>query len=148
MTRTGPFPLPGRQVERGVCRMPKTHDYRHTYRGPGGVLSACRIRVYDTGGGQTVVIATDLGRGTSVTGAVTPLANEIEGSHCADPSRRMLWVEHYRYADTLPGWGAAPVETFHLVTFTRADDGTLTAPRWHRLGRADIEALIGQPVED
>ncbi len=148
MTRTGPFPLPGHQVERGGRRMPKTHDYRHTYQGLRGAPSPWRIRVYDTGGGQTVVIATALGRGTSVPGAVAPLANAIEGSHCADPSRRMLWVEHYRYADTLPGWGAAPVETFHLVTFTRADDGTLTAPRWHRLGRADIEALIGQPVED
>ncbi len=127
--------------------MPPTHDYTYRYRGPRGSYGDCRIRVYEAPG-QTVVIASDLGGGVSGTAAAARIATELERRHGPDPARPLVWVEHYRYGGDLAGSPGGRVETFHLVTFRRADDGTLYAPeRWH-LGRAGVEALIGEPIED
>ncbi len=115
--------------------MPLTHDYRHHFRGLHGCPSVCRIRVYRGSAKVTIIIATELeeeNRGTSITNAAEVLATELEQCHCPDPGERLLWVEHYPpRASTGPR--PACRAHFALVTFTRADDGTLHSPHWRAL---------------
>ncbi len=122
--------------------MPQTHDYRHHFRGWQGCPSVCRIRVYRGSAGATIILATELegeNRGTSITNAAEALATELERRHCPDPGERMLWVEHY---PPRASGGRQPACRAHfaLVTFTRADDGTLHSPHWRH---STSEALAG-----
>ena len=128
--------------------MPQTHDYRHHFRGWQGCPSVCRIRVYRGSAGATIIIATELegeNRGTSITNAAEVLSTALERRHCPDPSERMLWVEHYPARE---GAGRRPACRAHyaLVSFTRADDGTLHCPHWRHISSEELVRLLDRLV--
>ncbi len=117
-----------------------THDYQHEFHvGPGPAL-ACRIRVYDAGD-ATVIIATDPDEGPVAPASLAVLATALERRHCPDPARPLVWVAQH-------GPGADPRQPFEegysQVTFTRAEDGKLSAPQWRPLERAAVEMLVGE----
>ncbi len=129
--------------------MPQTHDYRHHFRGLHGCPSVCRIRVYRGSAGATIIVATELegeNRGMSITNAAEVLATELERRHCPDPGARMLWVEHYPPRE---GAGRRPACRAHyaLVSFARADDGTLHSPHWRHITSAGLAGLLDRLVD-
>ena len=129
--------------------MPQTHDYRHHFQGLHGCPSVCRIRVYRGSAGATIIVATELGgenRGTSITNAAEILATELERRHCPDPGERLLWVEH---DPARKGAGRRPACRTHdaLVSFTRADDGTLHCPHWRHITSEGLARLLDRLVD-
>jgi hypothetical protein len=117
--------------------MPKLDEYTYQLRGALGFTTAYRIRVYRHAG-VTVVVASDTGDGTSLARVAEGLAGALERRHSPDPAGHFAWIEH--------AGGAGRPEGFVRVTFARAEDGTLHAPRREALPRAAVEALIGEPL--
>ncbi len=129
--------------------MPQTHDDWHHFRGLHGCPSVCRIRVYRGSAGATIIIATELegeNRGTSITNAAEVLATALERRHCPDPGERLLWVEH---SPPRAGAGRRPACRAHfaLVTFTRADDGTLHRPHWRHITSEELGEVLERLVD-
>jgi hypothetical protein len=142
----------------------KREDRIYRYRGEWGERSHCRFRLYEQPA-QTVVIATELpdNPGTSVTTFAEYLATMICTQYELLPER-LRWIEHH------PGRGAhgRRVESFDLVTFTFRSDPPpwlshvswnlayrqrpslfhFTDPRWQRITREEVEALIGERLGD
>ena len=77
-------------------------DYVHAFRGPSGVRSACRLRLYlpdeaklgEALGDAPLVIVSELADnpGTSVTNAIEQIAAEVMDSH--DLRRVPVFAEH------------------------------------------------------
>jgi hypothetical protein len=132
-------------------------DYVHAFRGPSGVRSACRVRLYMPGeegaalGDAPVMIVSELANnpGTSVTNAIKQIAAEVMDSHT--PKRVPIIVEHYP-----PDATGGGEEAFDLVVFAyyqvrevlrggiwRKEIGS---PTWKPLGRRAVEVLVGGPV--
>ncbi len=107
--------------------------YRHHYRGPAGA---------------TISVATELAGengGTAITNAAEVLATELERRHCPDPGERMLWVEQ---SPPRAAAGRRPACRAHyaLVSFTRADDGTLHSPHWRHSTSEGLAGLLDRLV--
>jgi hypothetical protein len=137
--------------------MRQTEDYIHAFRGPSGVRSACRIRLYqpekedEAFGDAPVAIISELvaNPGTSVTNAIEQLAAEIIDAY--DLGRVPIFIEHYPPEAT--GGGE---ETFDLVVFAHhevkevmsgnARRKELGPPTWKPLGRCAVEVLVSHPV--
>ena len=93
-------------------------DYIHAFRGPFGVRSACRVRLYrpeeagEVLGDASVVIVSELANnpGTSVINAVEQIATEVMDAQ--DFRRVPVFVEHYP-----PEATGGQEETFDLVVF-------------------------------
>lgn len=134
-------------------------DTTHRYHGFRGCESRCRIRIYDpTPAGVPVVIATELddNPGTSITNLAEQLAAEVLVRHLphrdgAEPP--LLWIEHYpprryvrdehdydlvRFAHWNPRWQRKPFG--HVLEVGQ--------PSWFPLSRAEVEALIGEPLPE
>ena len=136
-----------------------THDYIHTFRGPSGVRSACRVRLYlpdeedKTLDDAPVVIVSELpdNPGTSVTNAVEQIAAEVIDAHSLALERVPVFVEHYPPEATGRG-----EETFDLVVFGHHEVQEIVrggvwrkevgSPTWKPLDRRAVEVLVGSPV--
>ncbi len=78
-------------------------DYVHAFRGPSGVRSACRVRIYlfdeagEALGDAPVAVFFELpdNPGTSVTNAIEQLAAEVMDAHGFSLGRIPIFVEHY-----------------------------------------------------
>lgn len=134
-----------------------TEDYTHAFRGPSGVRSACRVRVYlpDEAGealrDAPVVVLSELpdNPGTSVTNAVEQLAAEVMDAHALP--RVPIIIEHYPSEST-----GGREETFDLVVFAHHEvwevmrgglwRREIGAPTWKPLGRRAVEILVGTTV--
>ena len=134
-----------------------TQDYVHAFRGPSGVRSACRVRLYlpdqegEALGDAPVVIVSELpdNPGTSVTNAIEQLAAEVMDAH--DLESVPVFVEHYPPAAT-----GGREETFDLVAEDHHEvrevvrggvwRKELGSPTWKPLGRWAVEDLVGNPV--
>lgn len=132
-------------------------DYIHAFRGPSGVRSACRVRLYqpDEEGealsDAPVAIISELAAnpGTSVTNAIEQLAAEIVDAYGL--GRVPVLIEHYPPEAT--GGGE---ETFDLVVFAHHEvmnvmrggiwRKELGSPTWKPLGRRALEVLVGGPA--
>jgi hypothetical protein len=136
-------------------------DYTHAFRGPSGVRSACRARLYlpgaaesgETLGDAPVVIVSELpdNPGTSVTNAVEQIAAEVIDAHALALGRVPVFVEHYP-----PEATGGKEETFDLVVFGHHEVREVMRggvwckeigpPTWKPLGRRTVEVLVGSPV--
>ena len=136
-------------------------SYTHVFRGPSGVHSACRVRLYlpdtteqgETLGDAPVVIVSELpvNPGTSVTNAIEQIAAEIMDAHVLALGCVPIFVEHYP-----PEASGRGEETFDLVVFRHhvlwevVRGGVwhkeIGQPTWRPLGRHVVEVLVGSPV--
>lgn len=132
-------------------------DYIHAFRGPSGVRSACRVRLYMPGeegesfGDAPVAIVSELANnpGTSVTNAIEQIAAEVMGAHTL--TRVPVFVEHYPPEST-----GGREETFDLVVFAHDEvrevlrgsiwRKEIGSPTWKPLDRRAVEVLVGYPV--
>jgi hypothetical protein len=137
-------------------------DYTHAFRGPSGVRSACRVRLYlpdaakagEALGDTPVVIISELPNnpGTSVTNAIEQLATEVMDAHDDLVLGRVpVFIEHYP-----PEATGGRKETFDLVIFGYHEVREVVRgglwckevgpPSWKPLDRCAVEILVGSPV--
>jgi hypothetical protein len=101
-----------------------THDYIHAFRGPSGVRSACRLRLYLPDEEDKILddvpvaIVSELPDNpvtsvTSVTNAIEQIAAEVMDAHSLALEPVPVFVEHYPPEATGRG-----EETFDLVVFS------------------------------
>ncbi len=103
------------------------HITRFEYRGLGNAPSACELEVtHHLDRGLSVVVATDIGEGTSVTNFAEQLATLVVERYGIDPTR-LIWLEHYQ-ADRYEG----AEETWDLVSFTWHGK-VASSPKWKHL---------------
>ncbi len=132
-------------------------DYAHAFRGPSGVRSACRVRIYlpdeegEALGDAPVVVISELpdNPGTSVTNAIEQIAAEVMHAHAL--GRVPVFVEHYP-----PEAVGGRDETFDLVVFAHYEVREIVRggiwrkevgpPTWKPLGRRAVEVLVGTTV--
>jgi hypothetical protein len=137
--------------------MTPTEDYIHAFRGPSGVRSACRVRLYlpdeeyEALGDAPVVIFSELAANsaTSVTNAIEQLAAEVVDA--LTPKCLPVFVEHYPPEST-----GGREETFDLVVFAHNEikevlrggiwRKELGSPIWKLLDRRAVEVLVGGPA--
>ncbi len=130
-----------------------TEDYIHAFRGPSGVRSTCRVRLYMPAeedvalGDVPVVIVSELANnpGASVTNAVEQIAAEVMAAH--DLETTPVFVEHYPLEVT-----GGHEETFDLVVFAHHEvkevlrsgiwRKELGSPTWKPLDRCAVEVLV------
>ncbi|MGH2411813.1 MAG: hypothetical protein ACRDGS_15840 [Chloroflexota bacterium] len=139
--------------------MGKTHDYRYQYHGfwrPGGI---CRIRVFEEEDRPPVVLCSELpeNANTSVTNMAEYLAAEIIRAHFPQrfdaTDEPIIWIEHY---GPLFGESAASYARVHFASYRPRQvlqPGGLMrlrigGPQWEHICRVDVEALIGQSLDD
>jgi hypothetical protein len=138
-------------------------DYIHAFRGPTGIRSACRVRLYlpdvsepgETLEDAPVVIVSELpdNPGTSVTNAIEKIAAEVMDAHRFAMGRAPVFVEHYP-----PRVTGGRDETFDLVVFAHHEvrevmrggiwHKEIGSPTWKPLDRRVVEVLVGSPVQD
>ena len=142
-------------------------DYTHTFCGPTGIRSACRVRFYlpdaaepgetlgEALGDAPVVIVSELpdNPGTSVTNAIEQIAAEVMVAHRLAMGRAPVLVEHYP-----PRVTGGRDETFDLVVFANYEvrevirggiwQKEIGSPTWKPLDRCAVEVLVGSPVLD
>lgn len=113
------------------------------YTGYGNGPSRCRIRLYHLASGIMLVIASELpdNCGTPMTNFAAELATAVR-EWFVEPGRGMFWIEYN------PGQGNGQAqETFNRVLF-RWDGHQYTDPQRKRWSRRQVEALIGEALED
>ena len=134
-------------------------DCVHDFRGPSGVRSACRVRLYlpdmakpgETLDDAPLVIVSELADnpGTFVTNAIEQIAAEVMYSRTL--TRVPVFVEHYA-----PESNGGCKETFDLVVFAHHEvrevmrgglwRKEIGPPAWKPLGRRAVEVLVGFSV--
>jgi hypothetical protein len=116
-------------------------QYLLDFRGPNGYPSRCQIQLFRQ---TSLVIATDIDQGTSVTNGCEIIASEVVRQYGVCP-HRMLFIEQYR--------PDGPHRTTDLVRFTVTDDehgaGQLRHPRWIHIPLAEFSRMVqlAQDVE-
>lgn len=136
-------------------------DYEHRYAASNGFEARARVRLFEPRpeereAGPVVILSEPPASydGPSVTNNVGQLAAEVV-MRFALPSSQTVFIEHYP-----PEAGPfGDRETFDLVTFD-VEEPTLRpawpgrwvlalgGPSWQRVERADVEELLGRPIED
>jgi hypothetical protein len=115
-----------REFEHGI-------PYPFEYRAENGFNAVCEIRVFQHGG-KTIVVATDLDVGPSVTNNVERIATLLRGRGI----RWDVFLEHYFNRPD-----AERPETFDFVEFTWREN-VAYAPKWRYGTRKELEELIGR----
>jgi hypothetical protein len=128
-------------------KITKIHHYRDWNAGSG----RCGIEIFDPPDGVPVIVLTELpwNTNTSITNMVEVLAAEAVLEYL--PQRKHSRPT-FRLIEHLYEW-LTGADLFELVTFELAwpggkknsDRPNLGAPRWRRLNRREVEALIGEP---
>src|SRR5574341_2608883 len=95
--------------------------YPFEYRAINGIDAICEIRVYEHEG-KSVVVATDLDVGPSVTNNVERIATLLRG-------QGIIWDVFCEHCFDRPGDDARGKETFDWVSFTWSGD-TAHHPVW------------------
>ena len=106
------------------------------YHGESGIWGHCLVELFRPAPALLVVILSELhtNEGPSITNAAADVWTLVEVRHAPDPGTRVVRVEHW-------DWSTGP--TWDLVTLSRAADGSLHSPRWRRLTREELAALLG-----
>jgi hypothetical protein len=148
-------------------RGPLRENRVYTYQGFHGCESVCRIHIYDLEH-ATVVLATECREtyDTSITNMAEYLATMVCAEYEILPDR-LRWIAHYPRKP----WERSDVSEFDLVRFTVAPHVRpdaprswsalwaqvqevcrptcyLTCPTWTPISRAEVEALIGEALEE
>lgn len=105
---------------------------QHTlhFRGPNRYPSSCDIRIYRK---SSIVIATDIDQGTSVTNACDIIANEVVSQYNID-AQRLFFIEQYR--------PDRPDQTTDLVQFDFVDMKVFRHPRWTHISAEEFNRII------
>jgi hypothetical protein len=119
--------------------MDQIRDEQYHFDGPGGP-AWCHLQVYQGADGAVLALATEGADnpGVSITAWADRLAHAVWREAGAPPV--FTWIEHYP-----PDLRAGLAESFALVQFGQAPDGTFTTPRWQPLTRDTVEALLTAP---
>ncbi len=152
-------------------------DMIHRFHGfgdrHGEPTASCRIRIYGPTAASTglpVVIMTELAdnMGTSTTNMMEELAAEIVARYLPNrlgTSPPCIFIEHYpdnsAQLDSRSHINMWPfAEFFNLVTFSdygrkqplasrgRTEAQTFGSPNWQKIGRLEVERLIGEPLPE
>jgi hypothetical protein len=126
------------------------------YEGYHRCKSVCYLRLYQPRGDHdehflpAVAIFTEVesNEGTSVTNRIEVLAGSA-WEFLLKPEEAPLVIEHYPnhgYHNPHADRWQFP-ESFDLVEFDRGRDGSFQKPRWKRIQKEEVEALIGRPLE-
>lgn len=153
---------PPRGPESQPERARKLHDVRYPYRGYYRDDGITRIRIYDRPvSGVPLVIATELpeNTNTSITNMCEYLAWEIAARYLpgrVEHEHPFDWVEHYVGEPTHPNPHRRE-DSFSLAHFADYIPTVIWLggqrricigqPTWTHLGRDDLEALLGMPLE-
>ncbi len=147
-------------AERPMRRMA---DYEHRYTASNGFEARSRVRVFEPEERSLspVVIVSEPDQagydGPSVTNNIEQIAGEVVMCF-ALPSSQAVFIEHYppEAEPAAPAKPGAERETFDLVTFDREDPEPLLVlgrwilelgePGWQQIEKADVELLIGRPL--
>jgi hypothetical protein len=137
----------------------KTHDYVLAYRGIAAGGGRCRVRVYEEPGHVPVVIVSGLeyGPDTTVSALAEYLAADVIARHFPErfeEKQPVCWIENYERNE----WELRrKLPEFLLVEFASYVPRTVEVsgeqrvrigtPRWTRIARETVEAMIGQSVE-
>lgn len=124
------------------------------YKGYYGCQSVCYLRLYQPKGRSdlaAVAVFTELpgNIGTSVTNRIEVLAT-MAWEFLQRPEVAPTVVEHYPsrgyYNPHTDKWQFP--DQFDLLEFSRKPDGSFEKPRWRRVSRESVEALIGQTLRE
>jgi hypothetical protein len=141
--------------ERSERPLPKTADFRHTYRGfydEGGI---CRVRLFQEMRRPPVILVSQLeeNRNTSITNMAEYIAAEIGAKHFPERFEQpepFVWIEHYRYPEERDPalretWSRVRFDSYtpRLVTLGGVVRTKLGLPRWTYLPPAGVARLIG-----
>lgn len=113
------------------------------YRLPDGERwqASFRLQVFTAAGLRPVAIATQIpgGEGASLTNIAETCAGDVWRQHFPDEADPPIWIAHQILDDH---------RDLTMVTFTADHAGrTLHDPQWLHLSGADVETLVGQPVD-
>jgi hypothetical protein len=129
-------------------------DHMYEARHAGG-LHPFRLQLFTAPGRRPVAVAIQTyDEGGSLTNRVEAYVEDVWRTHCPDEKRPPIWVQ--RFTDDGPGSedAGAPEDTeeedledtgFQMVTFH--DGAPLRPAGWHPLSDADLERLVGRPVD-
>jgi hypothetical protein len=142
-------------------------DYEHRYTALNGLSARARVRLFESvpeeiGFGPVAIVSepdqADYD-GPSVTNNIEQIAGEVV-MRFALPSSQAVFIEHYppEAEPAAPAKLGTERETFDLVTFDREDPEPrlvlgrwileLGEPGWQHIERAEVELLIGRPLDD
>ncbi len=138
--------------------MRKTHDSHYQYHGfwrPGGI---CRIRIYEEEDRPPVVLCSELAENTntSVTNMAEYLAAEIIRAHFPlrfeSVEEPIIWIEYYGflYGESAACYARVSFDSYRPCPVTNASGNPrlrLGRPHWRHMSQADVETLIGQPLD-
>lgn len=145
--------------------MRQTADYEHRYTASNGFEARSRVRVFEpeerSSGPVVIVSEPDQAGydGPSVTNNIEQIAGEVVMRYTL-PSSQTVFIEHYppEAEPAVPAKPRGERETFDLVTFDREDPEPrlvlgrwilqIGEPGWQHIERADVELLIGRPLDD
>lgn len=123
----------------------KIKDYLFGWRDWKKCECECRVRIFAGRGefeGKTVIVATDLGKGNSVTNEAEHLATLLSERERIAPEN-LVFIEHYEDS-------ARFEETFDLVEFEwDPQRDCWTSPRWRHLTKEQLRrtGVAGFEVE-
>ncbi|MFF0205916.1 hypothetical protein [Streptomyces sp. NPDC005017] len=101
-----------------------------------------RLQLFTAVGVRPVALAVQAREnGPSLVNGAERYASTVWRCHLPDEAEPPLWIQ--RQLDNLDE-ETAPLQ---LVTFEAAGNHQLTRPRWHALTNAQVEQLLGQPVD-
>jgi hypothetical protein len=145
--------------------MRRIADYEHRYTASNGFEAKSRVRVFEpeerSSGPVAIVSEPDQADydGPSVTNNIEQIAGEVV-MRFALASSQADFIEHYppEAEPAVPAKPRGERETFDLVTFDREEPEPrlvlgrwileLAEPGWQHIERADVELLIGRPLDD
>jgi hypothetical protein len=144
--------------ERSERPLPKTADFRYTYRGYYDEGGICRVRLFGTETLPPVVVVSQLeeNKNTSVTNMAEYIAAEIGAKHFPhrfEQPEPFVWIEHYAYPDERDPalretWSRVAFDSYtpKLVSLGGVMRTKLGTPRWTHVPTKDMARLIG-PME-
>lgn len=122
------------------------------FAGYHGCKSVCYLRLFQPAVvGPAVAVFTELScnPGTSITNRIEALAT-MAWEFLQKPETAPTVVEHYpgrgHYNSHTGKWQF--FEQFDLLEFDRKPDGSFEKPRWRRVSRDCVEALIGKTLRE
>lgn len=103
-----------------------------------------RLQLFTAAGTRPVAVATQTGgEGGSLTNRAETYAAEVWRRHFTDLAEPPVWIELQLFTGSLD----SRLERFTLVTFSVGQPYVLTSPRWCQMTDADLELLVGAPVD-
>lgn len=106
-------------------------NFRLDFKAANGCPSACNLTIHRE---ISLVIATEINVGSSVTNSCERIANEVVRRYAIDP-KRLMFIEHY------PAEQRDGTPTYDLVTFKVIGE-TLYNPAWRHIPLSEIESIL------